>query len=151
MQKHTSDFLTITGNLFLLHLLFILLTPLALHLGYFSPILTLCYVLVLFLMGLKRARALNVSPLKLLAAGYISQLPGIIPSFFIFIKDLLSFSTEVFEFLVQIWQTPFYPFYPLLPRISVDNIPLYFMVTLSISFIIPLISALGAYLSVKIK
>jgi hypothetical protein len=139
-----------TGNLFLVHLFFILLTPLVLNLGYFSAVLTLCYVLVLFIIGLKRSLALNISALKVLAAGYLSQLPGIIPSIFVIIKDLLPFPTIVFEFLVQVWQTPFYPVYPLLPRSSVADFPLYFMVNLFISMIIPLLPAAGAYVS-KIK
>ncbi|HHW29662.1 MAG TPA: hypothetical protein GXX21_08935 [Syntrophomonadaceae bacterium] len=146
-QKDSSSFLSMTGNLLLIHLLFILLTPLILHLGYFSVVLTLCYVLVLFIIGFLRSHALNITPLKVLAAGYCSQLPGIIPSIFVIIKKLLPFPAVVFEFLGQIWQTPFYPVYPLLPRTSVADIPLYFMINLIISLIIPLIPAAGAYIS----
>ncbi|MFY9139737.1 MAG: hypothetical protein WAO30_03090 [Thermacetogeniaceae bacterium] len=147
MHKHLSTLLSMTWNLILIHLLFILLTPLILHLGYFSAVLTLCYVLVLFIIGLQRSHALNISPLKVLAAGYFSQLPGIIPSIFVIFKDLFPFPVVVFEFLVQIWQTPFYPVYPFLPRTSVADIPLYFMVNLIISLIIPLLPAAGAYAS----
>ena len=135
------------GNLFLIHLLFILLTPLILYLAYFSAVLPLCYVLLLFIIGIRRSHTINISPLKVLAAGYLSQLPGIIPSIFVIIKVLLPFPAVVFEFLVQVWQTPFYPIYPFLPRSSVADIPLYFMVNLVISLLIPLIPAAGAYLS----
>lgn len=144
-QKDSSTLLSLTGKLLLIHLLFILITPLILHIRYFSAVLTLCYLLVLFIIGFRHTQDLNISPLKVLAAGYFSQLPGIIPSIFVLIKKLLPFPTVVFEFLVQIWQTPFYPVYPLLPRTSIADIPLYFMLNLIVSMIIPLLPAAGAY------
>lgn len=149
-QKDLSTLLSMTGNLLLIHLLFIILTPFILHIRYFSAVLTLCYLLVLFIIGFRRSHALNIAPLKVLAAGYFSQLPGIIPSIFVMLKKLLPFPTVVFEFLVQIWQTPFYPVYPLLPRTSIADFPLYFVINLIVSLIIPLIPAAGAY-AAKIK
>ncbi|HHY30560.1 MAG TPA: hypothetical protein GX520_07735 [Syntrophaceticus sp.] len=142
---------TMVRNLFLLHLLLIILTLPVLYLGRFSSCLPFLYVLVLFLMGLLRNRTMGIPPLTVLAAGYLSQLPGIIPGFFILTEDLWPFGLEVFEFIAQIWQTPLYPLYPLLPHAIYHDIPLYFLVTVTASFIIPLIPAAGAWLSYLVK
>ena len=143
--------LTMVNSLFLLHILFILLTLPMLYLGRFSSFLPFCYALVLFLTGLHRNRALDIPPLTILAAGYLSQLPGIIPGIIILTKGLWPFGLEVFEFVAQIWQTPLYPLYPFLPRTSYHDLPLYFLVTITASFIIPLIPALGAWLFQLVK
>lgn len=144
MRRGSSAFLSIAGNLFLIHLLFILLTIMMLHLGRFSLITPFCYALVLFLVGLQLTRTLDIPPLTTLTAGYLSQLPGIIAAIFIFTRDLWPFGLEVFEFVAQIWQTPLYPLYPILPRTSYHDIPLYFLVTIIASFVLPLITAVGS-------
>lgn len=150
-RQGTQAFILIAGNLFLIHLLFILLTIMMLHLGRFSLVTPFCYTLVLFLVGLQRTRTLDSPPLTILAAGYLSQLPGIIPGFLILTEDLWPFDLEVFEFIAQIWQTPLYPLYPILPRTSYLDIPLYFLVTITASFILPLIPTAGAGLSYLVK
>lgn len=144
-RKHT--FLSMAKKLFLIHLLFIIIAIIMLHFGRFSIISSLIYVPVLFLAGLQGTRILKTEPLTTLTAGYLSQLIGILPSFFILTKGLWDFSIEPFEFIVQVWQTPLYPLYPILPRTSYFDMPLYFFVTITASFVLPLIPALGAGLS----
>ncbi|MDD4359165.1 MAG: hypothetical protein PHX16_00330 [Syntrophaceticus sp.] len=134
-------------TLFLLHLLFIIITIMMLYFGRLSIIVPLIFVLALFLAGLHGCRTLDVGPLITLTAGYLSQLIGILSSFFVLTEGVWDFSIEPFEFIAQIWQTPLYPLYPILPRTSCFDFPLYFVVTITASFVLPLIPALGASLS----
>ncbi len=138
-------------KLFFLHLIFILLTLPVLYLGRFSIFLPIFYVFVLFSQGIAQNYKIGFSPFKMLAVGTLSQLPGIISGFFILTASIWTFNLEPFEFTAQIWQTPFYPFYPLLPHIIYHDIPLYFHVTAIISFVLPLIPAIGAGTSCLIK
>lgn len=147
MQQYTKSFLALSKYLFLLHLIFIFITLLLLTLGRFSLVGPFIYFFILILVGVRKAHRVKVSPLTVLAAGYLSQLPGIIPALIIFTEKLLPFNNDAFEFVVQIWQTPIYPLYPLLPRTSYWDIPLYFLISLTVSFILPLLPAIGACLS----
>ena len=118
-----------------------------LNFGRLAIIASLFYFLALLLAGLQGNRTLQTTPLTTLAAGYLSQLIGILSSFFVLTKKLLYFGVATFEFIAQIWQTPLYPLYPLLPPTSFLDYPLFFFITITASFVLPLIPALGAGLS----
>jgi hypothetical protein len=147
MRRGSSGFFGIAGNLFLIHLLFIIITLITLQLRRFSVITPFCYLLVLFLAGWRCHNRLSISPLTTLAAGYLSQLPGIIAALLIITGELWPSDLAVFEFIAQIWQTPLYPLYPLLPRAAYGDVPLYFLITINASFVLPLIPAAGSSLS----
>ncbi|HBI26415.1 MAG TPA: hypothetical protein DDY25_01635, partial [Peptococcaceae bacterium] len=116
MQQRKHAFFSMAKTLFLLHLLFIIITIMMLYFGRLSIIVPLIFVLALFLAGLHGCRTLDVGPLITLTAGYLSQLIGILSSFFVLTEGVWDFSIEPFEFIAQIWQTPLYPLYPILPR-----------------------------------
>ncbi|AFV11544.1 putative membrane protein [Thermacetogenium phaeum DSM 12270] len=138
-------------KLFGLHICFILITPLLLTFNRFSIGGPLAYAAILFWVGFRRTEKF-LKPLRTtLLAGYFSQLPGIIITLIIMAGNRLPFANDAFDFLIQIWQTPLSPIYPLLPRTSLLGIPLYFCLTLTASFLLPLIPAGGAYLSQKLK
>lgn len=151
MYKQADTPLKLAIELLLLHILFILLTPLLLTLGYLSIIVPLLYFAILFLVGLRKTKNFPKAPRTTLLAGYLSQFPGIIISFIIMTGKAWPFGLDVFEFLIQIWQTPISPIYPLLPHIRFNGIPLYFCLTLTSSFLLPIFPVSGAYLSQKLK
>ncbi len=70
-------------------------------------------------------------------AGAVAQLPGIISA----LVDFAGYSRgiitpEAFDFTAQVWYSPFAPLFALLPRVQYDSVPLYFLVTLLLPFII---------------
>jgi hypothetical protein len=147
MRQSKHALFSMAKKLFLLHLVFIIITVIMLNFGPLAIISSLIYILALFLAGLQGTRIHKTEALTTLAAGYLSQIIGILSSFFVLTKSLWNFSIEPFEFIAQIWQTPPYPLYPLLPPTSYFDMPLYFFITITASFVLPLIPALGAGLS----
>ncbi len=74
----------------------------------------------------------------ILLAGYLSQLPGIACALIIFSGKLSSLVIpEAFDFIIQLWHAPFAPLFPYLPRVQLWRIPLYYLLTLILSFVIP--------------
>lgn len=147
MHQSKHALFSMAKNLLLLQLVFIIITVIMLNWGRLAMLSSLFYIMALFLVGLQGNRTLQTTPCTTLVAGYLSQLIGIISSFFVLTKNSLNLEVATFEFIAQIWQTPLYPFYPLLQPTSVFAYPLFFFITITASFVLPLLPALGAWLS----
>jgi hypothetical protein len=125
-------------SLYITQVLFIALTPLALsspNLAIFWPLLFLaCHVML----GHYHAKyAFKGQTFLGLLAGAASQLPGIISAFIILDGYYKGFTTpDAFDFITQVWYSPFAPLFALFPRAHYDGVPLYFLVNLLLPFII---------------
>lgn len=138
--------------LFLVHFTFIFLAPLFLENFLLSLALPLIYPAVLFLLGFGFFLELKKPVPTVLLAGYLSQLPGIICAVIILLGKAGKFLIpEALDFFIQIWQAPFAPLFPFLPRIQLWEIPLYYLMTLALSFFLPLFPAGGALLKAKLS
>lgn len=151
MKQLAGTLPDLSKELFWLHIYFILLTPLLLTFNRFCISGPLAYFTILFWVGLRKTGGVSQAPRTTLLAGYLGQLPGIITALIVMTGNWLPVAPDTFDFLIQLWQTPLSPIYPLLPRTSFRGVPLYFCLTLISSFLLPLIPASGAYLSQKLK
>ena len=124
--------------LYATQVVFIALTPLALscpRLAIFWPLL---FIAVQVLLGWQTAgRDLEQAG----PAGFIGRGSGPTAGIISALVDFAGYSRgiitpEAFDFTAQVWYSPFAPLFALLPRVQYDSVPLYFLVTLLLPFII---------------
>lgn len=135
----------------LIHFCFILLTPMLLQNLYLARLGPLAYLSVLVCTGFISAKKMRQPALYAFLAGCLSQTPGIISSLVVIVEILSKYEMpDAFDFAAQVWQTPFAPLFPLLPRIRLIDVPFYYWVTLLLSFVLPLFPASGAFINCKL-
>jgi len=125
-------------NLYIVQVLFIALTPLALSIPRLAIIWLLLFIAVQALLGWLAAGRISERPALLsLSAGVAAQLPGIISALTILTGYSRGIITpDAFDFTTQAWYSPFAPLFALLPRVQYDFVPLYFLVNLLLPFTI---------------
>jgi hypothetical protein len=125
-------------NLYIVQVLFIALTPLALSIPRLAIIWLLLFIAVQALLGWLAAGRISERPALLsLSAGVAAQLPGIISALTILTGYSRGIITpDAFDFTTQVWYSPFAPLFALLPRVQYDFVPLYFLVNLLLPFTI---------------
>ena len=125
-------------NLYIVQVLFIALTPLALSIPSLAIIWLLLFIAVQALLGWLAAGRISERPALLsLSAGVAAQLPGIISALTILTGYSRGIITpDAFDFTTQVWYSPFAPLFALLPRVQYDFVPLYFLVNLLLPFTI---------------
>jgi len=141
-------FWRLVGYLYMAQVLSIALTPLVLFSSGLAILWPLLFVTVQVWLGwLSAARITNRPALQAAAAGVLAQLPGIISALVIFKGIANGYTTpDAFDFTIQIWYSAFARLSALLPHVQYGSVPLYFLVTLILPFIIPLLPACGALL-----
>lgn len=138
-------------NLFLLHFCFILLTPLLLAELYLARLGLIIYLSLLIYTGFSGTKKMIKPALYAFKAGCISQLPGILPSLVVIVGILTKHTTpDALDFAAQVWQAPFASLFPFLPRTWLCETPLYYWVTILLSFLLPLFPSAGAFINCKL-
>ena len=137
-MQQRRPFVQLIISLYTTQVLFIALAPLALS----SPRLAIFWPLlfIIFQVLLGRRAAVSGSKrqtLPALLAGAAAKLPGIFSAVVILDGFFKGFTTpDAFDFITQVWYSPFAPLFALLPRLQYDGAPLYFLVNLLLPFII---------------
>lgn len=148
-MRQQITFLRLIFYLYTAQCLSIVLTPLALSGAYLLALLwPLLFMLVQALLGWYGAGRFCAKPsVPVLLAGVTAQMPGII-SALVIIRGIFAGSTnpDAFDFTIQIWYSSFTPLFAFLPRMQYHGVPLYFLVTLLLPFIVALLPACGALL-----
>jgi hypothetical protein len=136
--KQLRAFVQLIINLYIVQVLFIALTPLALSIPRLAIIWLLLFIAVQALLGWLAAGRISERPALLsLSAGVAAQLPGIISALTILTGYSRGIITpDAFDFTTQVWYSPFAPLFALLPRVQYDFVPLYFLVNLLLPFTI---------------
>jgi len=149
--EQKSSFRELFIILSLIHFCFILLTPLLLQNLYLARLGPLAYLLVLFYTGSAGVRKMKKPVLYTFLGGCLSQIPGIFSSLIVIVGILSKHEIpNAFDFAAQVWQTPFAPLLPLLPRVQLGEVPFYYWVTLLLSFLLPIFPAAGALVKCKL-
>lgn len=151
-----SSWRRVSFRLLLLHLAAIAITLVSLAYQGLAALIPFIYPVILLITGLAAGLRKSFTPGQSLLAGILGQAPGLICSALIIPGLLRKLATpDVFDFLLQLWQTPFTPLYPMLPQWQILGTPLYYWISAWLPFVIPLIPAagtcLGFHLNQKVR
>ncbi len=137
-MQQRRPFIQLIISLYITQVLFIALTPLALSSPRLAMFWPLMFIAAQVLLGRHAAGCSSKrQTLPALLAGAAAQLPGIISAVVILDGYFKGFTTpDAFDFITQVWYSPFAPLFALLPRAQYDGAPLYFLVNLLLPFII---------------
>ncbi|MGD0622552.1 MAG: hypothetical protein ABSA82_08850 [Thermacetogeniaceae bacterium] len=122
-MKQLRAFVQLIINLYIVQVLFIALTPLALSIPRLAIIWLLLFIAVQALLGWLAAGRISERPALLsLSAGVAAQLPGIISALTILTGYSRGIITpDAFDFTTQVWYSPFAPLFALLPRVQYET------------------------------